>query len=499
MASGVWQTDGTPAGTVLLASLGPRPFPSGYDGFAPCRSVTPSSSPRATGGGRPALGERRDRAGHRAVVSGRRRPGLLSGQPVAPRRQLLFRACDGFDRSLWRSGGTFATTVPLAPTSASCSDNNPAGQPVAIGSLAYFTKQEGISPRQVWRTDGTDAGTFQLTHLTDSGAARPVAQNGKAVFPTYSDDGPDALWETDGTVAGTRKLFDFPAALYRVDYLTSAGSLLFFVGNDGDDTGDDEIWVSDGTLAGTRALTDSASSTILASPGFIRAGAWVYFLGDRGLSKSDGTPAGTQLVPLPAGEAGGAGNFFVFQGALYFTATTHQGKVGSGIWKTDGTAQCTVLVAPVSPPFDYNSRLRRGSPPSAPGSSSPPTTREHGAELWATDGTAAGTDSGQDIAPGPASSDPRRAARAGGRPPLLLRRRRRARRRAVAERRHRRRHPPGAGHRARGGLSSAPASSPPPATASSSPPTTAMRGPRAVVAAARRSGRLPALGAPRSA
>jgi ELWxxDGT repeat protein len=410
----LWRTDGTPAGTVPLASLGRQPYPSGFGGFGPA-SIGKAFLFTASDGRRPPQlwasdGTAQGTGPLTVIGSG---PGSFPDNLLRLGDSLLFRACDGFDRSVWKSGGTFATTVPLAPASASCSDNAPAGPPVVIGGLAYFTREAGFSTRQVWRTDGTDAGTFAVTHLTDLVAERPLALNGKAVFPTYSQDGGKALWESDGTVAGTRKLFDLPQDLFKLDYLASAGSLLWFVGNDGNDTGDDEIWVTDGTPAGTRALTAFDSVTILDPPGFTRAGGWVYFVGESGLMKSDGTPAGTHTVPLPAGEAWGQANLTEFKGALYFTAGTSQGKVGRGVWKTDGTAEGTVLLAPAAPPVDYRP---------APAWLTAVGDRlffvaddgDHGLELWQTDGTPAGTSQVRDIAPGKTSASPSDLAGGGG-------------------------------------------------------------------------------------
>jgi ELWxxDGT repeat protein len=205
-------------------------------------------------------------------------------------------------------------------------------------------------------------------------------------------------------VAGTRELFAFPEAL-KVSFFTSTGPLLYFVGNDGNDTGDDEIWVTDGTLAGTRVLTAFDSATILDPPGFTRAGAWVYFLGDEGLMKSDGTLAGTRPAPLPAGVFGPA-DLTAFQGALYFTASLPGGEGARGVWKTDGTAAGTVLLAPVAPPSDFFRSDPAWFTVAGDRLFFVAEDGDHGVELWQTDGTPAGTSLVRDIAPGQASSSP---------------------------------------------------------------------------------------------
>ncbi|MCK5942833.1 MAG: hypothetical protein KAI24_12730 [Planctomycetes bacterium] len=75
-------------------------------------------------------------------------------------------------------------------------------------------------------------------------------------------------------------------------------------------------------------------------------------------------------------------------------------------------------------------------------------TGPHGAEIYGTDGTTAGTVLVKDIAPGPANSLPEDLV-AFKRLRLVRRHRRPERRRAVAQRRHRGRHRDGRGPRAR--------------------------------------------------
>src|SRR5207253_8433349 len=91
-------------------------------------------------------------------------------------------------------------------------------------------------------------------------------------------------------------------------------------------------------------------------------------------------------VTMPIAAVGGLGAFF---------------SSGTGVWKTDGTPQATALI-----------------PGSAAGSSVTGLTasmgrvfysaydRDHGSELWTSDGTAAGTMMVRDINPGPEGSYP---------------------------------------------------------------------------------------------
>lgn len=115
------------------------------------------------------------------------------------------------------------------------------------------------------------------------------------------------------------------------------------------------------------------------------------------LWKTDGTAEGTVLVkdinPAP-GVGSAPTDFTVFNGQLYFSVTAANGR--KRLWKTDGTADGTTLVSEV----DIGS-----------GTSFLPDNYSHGfpvfngalyfagpGGLWKTDGTAAGTVQNEDIA-----------------------------------------------------------------------------------------------------
>src|SRR5215218_9330581 len=86
------------------------------------------------------------------------------------------------------------------------------------------------------------------------------------------------LWRTDGTAAGTRIVKDIcPGScsswIYR---MTVWGSALYFSADDG--AHDKELWKSDGTESGTVLVKDLSPGLAGSSPGdFFEAGGSLYF------------------------------------------------------------------------------------------------------------------------------------------------------------------------------------------------------------------------------
>src|SRR5262249_5647638 len=108
---------------------------------------------------------------------------------------------------LWRSDGTDAGTYML-------SDINPGSQGsypkylIPVGGLLYFAACDNAPGVELWRTDGTIAGTLRLTDLADGGGHTAVvvpfsAINGEVLFRARDTFHSSSLWASDGTVAGT--------------------------------------------------------------------------------------------------------------------------------------------------------------------------------------------------------------------------------------------------------------------------------------------------------
>ncbi len=422
----LWVTDGTAQGTFRLADLGPQPFDPPFT--PPFTAVTLGGRIYFAAGNAAHL-ERQlwtsdgtpEGTGLVPLVA-RNGPGSFPVDLARFGNDLLLFAFDGEEHGLWRSGGTAASTVPLRSAFLDTHISNALRDLTFSGGVAYFFRNEpfGINPR-LWRSDGTDAGTFPVSPTGLPNVDDLAAFRGKAVFTTHESFPvtPTSFWESDGTVAGTRKLFDLEAMFPRE--LRAFGQDLYFVANAGAHSSDDQLWATDGTAAGTRQLTfDIDLFSFDTLPEIVKAGSRVYFAaqdfsGER-LWTTDGTAAGTTAVRLAGIEASSPTSLVEFQGQLYFIGRTQQGTLGRGLWRSDGTAPGTVLVKPVAPAFDSSFRAEPAwLTVAGPHLFFAADDGEHGLELWRSDGTSEGTVLVRDIAPGGASSFPRELVAADGR------------------------------------------------------------------------------------
>lgn len=266
---------------------------------------------------------------------------------------------------------------------------------------------------ELWRTDGTQGGTYSVVAFPDGTSVAAVAPapiaGGGVFFALAGAAAEQGLWISDGSGPGTTRLADVKIPSSVSNYgrgaafqVLSNGVLVFAVEEPNAAT---RLWRSDGTAEGTMALGDVQP----AFEGFVAAGTHAYFTtrtGPRELWRSDGTAEGTVAIPLPDGVApftgfgSGAplGNQLLFRGS--------DAAHGAEPWITDGAT--ATMIGDLRPGiagslgFDYS----LGSQIFATVGSRVVFTADdgvHGAELWTTDGSPAGTHLLAELAPGGAS------------------------------------------------------------------------------------------------
>jgi len=313
---------------------------------------------------------------------------------------LLFGAYDdAAGRELWRSDGTTAGTVRVADIKPGAGSGLSTGEFVERNGFIYFAAEDMVNGEELWRSDGTAGGTALVKNIRPGSSGSSLSgltKAGSLLFFSANDGTDTELWKSDGTAAGTVKVKDiypggdsFPVAL------TEMGGNFYFIAGDG--LHGRELWRSDGSASGTVLVRDIKPGPGNSTEDFPDAAVMdgvIYFLADDGVHgyepwRSDGTTAGTfMLADIHEGPGhSSAFGFFNHEGTLYFAAD--DGLTGKELWRSDGTAEGTQLVADIVP----------GSLGSGP-------TKfvslngilyfhgfdaAHGGELWRTDGTVEGT------------------------------------------------------------------------------------------------------------
>ncbi|WP_375769792.1 HYR domain-containing protein [Archangium gephyra] len=415
-----WVSDGTAAGTVMLKDLAPGSASSSLRSFAVAGSVFYFTLGVSFSGTQLWKSD----GTSEGTVPLTNVPGEPIAVPDGPRLMdlhwlmfsggtLFFSAKDGLaGQELWKSDGTPAGTVrvkDIHPTG----DAYPQSPRDANGVLVFEAREPGTG-RELWRSDGTAEGTVRLTDLRPGEAdsvSGPFAVAGSRVyFFTDPSTSPYELWTSDGTPAGARRVRSFTrtsASLY--DSLGFADGSLLFVASD--DVRGDEPWMTDGTPEGTVLLRDIHRGAHGSSPQNMMdlgGGRLLFALsvsGRQELWSSDGTEAGTRRVL--AGLSALGTQSWRMGGVRYFAASTTDWYANT-LWRSDGTPEGTFALQ------DFPSGLGAITAERAGRIFFSAATPTEGMELWASDGTREGTVRVKDIRPGSASSSPRGLFNVGG-------------------------------------------------------------------------------------
>src|SRR5688572_3328164 len=176
---------------------------------------------------------------------------------------------------------------------------------VVLGTELLFFADDGVVGSELWKTDGTTSGTVLVKDINGAGLAssnvgleKPVRVGSEIFFGTNALNG---LYKSNGTTAGTAEVKSGITA----SNLVNANGRLYFTGNQLNTSLGTELWTSDGTTQGTFMLKDIALGSSSCMRGYSR-----------------------DIVPL------GTGAIFVADA---------RGSIGEELWKTDGTADGTVL------------------------------------------------------------------------------------------------------------------------------------------------------------
>ena len=357
----LWKTDGTPQGTSLVADIRPGQASSNPQMlrrvwndvlFVADDGVTGRELWRSNG---TPEGTRRVAE----IVSGPG-DGQIDSLTVIHASLVVFRACDGRGCEMWWTDGWVARLIrDLRP--------GPAGSnPTALtlfGGRVYFASDDGVWGTELWRTDG-----FSVTLVKDidprpadpSGVGHSNPELLLGGFGTHmyfrANDGVHGaeLWRTNGTPAGTHLVADMtpgaePTTLHS---LTWYGSQRLVYAAESTQF-PPAFMTTDGTFAGTTLLKQMS-----VVPGtLVNAVGTLYFAGSSADSagiepwKSDATPEGTvQLFDVNGEGDSNPAAFTHTVGGVYFIAGDPQS--GRELWRTTGTEADTFRMTNLHPNGD---------------------------------------------------------------------------------------------------------------------------------------------------
>ncbi len=231
---------------------------------------------------------------------------------------------------------------------------------ITMNNVMYFIGNDGLSGFELWRTNGTEAGTYLVKDINPGIESSLLLTNVKQYFaqlngfiyfgaaePVHGAE----LWKSDGTTIGTSMVANIDTTAPSIPNIGSNPAFLCTYNNavyfsafrtvDGR-----ELWKTDGTAAGTELVKDIAAGDGAPS-GLIVHNGTLYFSAyhpndNYTLYKSNGTTAGTSVVFAPA--SGGPttnsdATFHIFKGKLFFEATSSDGFYR--IWYSDGSTSGT--------------------------------------------------------------------------------------------------------------------------------------------------------------
>jgi len=232
---GLWVSDGTSQGTILI------------------KDVNPSSRNSFISGG---------------ISNVRERMTVVNGQ-------LLFSASDNFsNREPWISDGTTQGTTQIADINQGNPTLSGSSNPTrfrTVGDTAYFLADSNVVGEELYRYRDGDVALVEDINVGSFGSVprAQVSPDTARVFVALEDErvlfvardsvNGDELWVSNGSSSGTMRVSQVAEggdSRTSIESATSIGNRAYFNADDNGASFGNELWVTDGTVNGTRILKD---------------------------------------------------------------------------------------------------------------------------------------------------------------------------------------------------------------------------------------------------
>ncbi|WP_456437461.1 ELWxxDGT repeat protein [Psychroserpens sp.] len=253
---------------------------------------------------------------------------------------------------LWRTDGTTAGTTLVKEINASTASSSNPQYITVLNSSIVFSASNGFSGvnngTELWISNGTTAGTILLKDInpgtSSSSPSDFIHLDGQVFFTADNGTNGRELWTTDGTSSGTLMVKDIlvGASGSNPKFTTAYNGDLYFSANG-------ELYKSNGVIGNGGALKNINSSGNSDPIEFNVFNGRLYFSADDGVNgrelwRTNGTVFGTQLfkdINIGSGNSNPQ-DFEISNGTLFFKATNSSSNVE--LWKSDGLAASTAAI-----------------------------------------------------------------------------------------------------------------------------------------------------------
>lgn len=234
--------------------------------------------------------------------------------------------------SLWKSDGTSGGTSEIETWSA----GNLPHDLTAMGVTLFFGLSPGTGGEELWKSDSN--GTVRVARVSDvSSPIAEVTPMDGLLFFTAADASGRELWRSDGTEAGTFRVADIypgPEGSHPASLTLAGNGRLAFAATD--PAHGREVWMSDGSPEGTFLVGDVAPGTRSSWPEELTL--WngrVYFSADDGTTGVELWSFGIEHAS-DSSSVTGAGWIVLPQGKAIFQVVAGHGKSGKAQLKAPG-------------------------------------------------------------------------------------------------------------------------------------------------------------------